>query len=112
MDRGFEEGPILETRVDKNLPLHPRVLGVGQISPAGSLTAEPGEAEEPFDAGQGEVMVCRHINIVTSGLRGVNGFFGGRATYPEPFLPLFIHPLLTPTAAAVLDSHFRCDRLR
>ena len=78
MDRGFEEGPILETRVDENLPLHSRVLGVGQISPAGSLTAEPGEAEEPLNAGQCEVMICRHINIVTSGLRGVNRLFASR----------------------------------
>jgi len=103
VDRGFEEGAILETLVDQNLSLHAWVSSVGQISPAGRLTAEPREAEEPLDAGQGEVMVCRHTNIVTSGLLGVNVFFGGWATYAEPFFTLFIHPLLASTTPTVLD---------
>ena len=112
MDRGFEEGAILETLVDENLPLHAGVSCIRQISPAGRLTAEFCEAEEPLDAGQGEVMVCRHINIVTSGLWGVNRFFCGGATYAEPLLSLFIHPLLAFTAPAVFNPKFRCDGLR
>jgi hypothetical protein len=39
VDRGFEEGAILETLVDKNFPLHAWVSSVRQISPAGRLTA-------------------------------------------------------------------------
>lgn len=39
VDRGFEEGAILETLVDQNLSLHAWVSSVRQISPAGRLTA-------------------------------------------------------------------------
>lgn len=75
MDRGFEEGAIPETLVNQNLPLHPRVFCVRQIGPAGRLPAEFGEAEKPLNAGQGEMMVCRHLYIVACGLRGVNRVF-------------------------------------
>jgi hypothetical protein len=100
VDSGFEKSAALEPLVDENLPLHQRVLGVRQIGPASRLPSQPREPEEPLDAGQGEMMVCRHLNIVTKRLRGVNGVLADS----EVFLPETIHCILPSLTTAILDA--------
>ena len=60
VDYGFQHRPAGQPLVNEDLPLELFVLRVWQISPAGGLTPQFRESQEPLFAVNGEVVVVWH----------------------------------------------------
>ena len=62
VDHNLEAPAVLEAAVDQNLALRAiGVFGVWKICPAVCVAAEAGEADEPAQAGEREMVVFRHL---------------------------------------------------
>jgi len=64
VDDRFELGPVLQAIVDQNLAGEQRGLVIRKVGPSRGPPLQAGEPEQPFVAGDGEVVVVSHADSV------------------------------------------------